>query len=175
VLLGENRGELGGSEYLKMAHGLVRGRPPEVDLAAERALQRLLVAAASEGLVRSAHDCSEGGVAVTLSECCFGAGGIGLAVDVPRASVPQPAGWEWAAALFGESASRVVVSVAEDRLNAFLDRARILGVPARTIGRTGGSRIRISVDGEAVVDLALAETEIVWKTALERYFAGRAA
>ena len=175
VLLGENRGELGGSEYLKIAHGLVRGRPPEVDLAAERALQRLLVAAAAEGFLRSAHDCSEGGVAVTLSECCFGAGGIGLAVDIPRASARQPAGWELPAALFGESASRVVVSVAEDRLDAFLDCARALGVPAQTIGRTGGSRIRISVDGEAVVDLALAEAEVVWKTALERYFASRAA
>ena len=114
-------------------------------------------------------------MAVTLAESCFSTGGIGLAVDVPRARGAQPAGWDVPAALFGESASRVVVSVAADRLDAFLDRARALGVPARTIGRTGGSRIRISVDGQAVVDLALAEAEAVWETAIERYFTSRAA
>ena len=78
-------------------------------------------------------------------------------------------------ALFSESASRVVVSVAQDRLAVFLERARALGVPARTIGRTGGSRIRMSVDGRAAVDLALAEAEAVWETAIDRYFKQRAA
>jgi phosphoribosylformylglycinamidine synthase subunit PurL len=175
VLLGENKGGLGGSEYLNVAHKLVSGRPSEVDLAAERALDRLLVAAASEELLCSAHDCSEGGLAVTLAECCFGTAGIGLTVDIPPASALQPAGWDVLAALFGESASRVAVSVAPDRLDAFLDRARAFGVPARTIGCTGGSRIQMSVDGRAAVDLALADAEAVWETAIERWFASRAA
>ena len=69
MLLGEDRGELGGSEYLKVVHDLVRGVPPALDLEAERALQALLVTLADEGLARSAHDCSDGGLAVTVAEC----------------------------------------------------------------------------------------------------------
>ena len=75
VLLGDNHGELGGSEYLKTVHGLIRGAPPVLDLDRERALQRLLVALAKDGRIQSAHDCAEGGVAVTLAECCFDSGG----------------------------------------------------------------------------------------------------
>ena len=82
VLLGETRDELGGSEYLKVMQRVVAGVPPEVDLHSEKALQQLLVAAAREGLLRSAHDCAEGGLAVTLAECAFGTGGIGLKVDL---------------------------------------------------------------------------------------------
>ena len=111
VLFGESRHELGGSEYLKVTEDLVAGRPPDVRLDSERALQRFIVAAAREGLLRSAHDCAEGGLAVTLAESAFGSGGIGLDVDV--APVPSAdhagEGWSLAAAVFSESASRVVV------------------------------------------------------------------
>src|SRR6185295_7154168 len=71
ILLGEDRGELGGSEYLKTIHGLVRGDAPALDLAREAALLKVVTGAAAEGLLRSAHDCSDGGIAVTLAECCF--------------------------------------------------------------------------------------------------------
>src|SRR4029079_952140 len=83
VLLGEGLGELGGSEYLKVLHRLVRGRPPELDLDRERRLIDLLARAASAGILRSAHDCSDGGIAVTLAECAFDTGGIGFTADVP--------------------------------------------------------------------------------------------
>src|SRR5437764_8933346 len=82
ILLGEGRGELGGSEYLELAHGLVQGPPPAIDLRAERALQDLVVALASDRLIRSAHDCADGGLAVTLAECCFGSGGAGVDVSI---------------------------------------------------------------------------------------------
>ena len=91
VLLGEDRGELGGSEYLKVAHGLVRGRPPAIDLEAERALQTLLVDLADRRLVGSAHDCSDGGLAVTLAECCFDAGGMGAEIAIDPADVSRDA------------------------------------------------------------------------------------
>src|SRR5436190_1868488 len=78
ILLGEGRGELGGSEYLKLAYGLVRGLPPAIDLGAEYALQTLLVALANDRLICSAQDCSEGGVAVALAECCFDTAGVGV-------------------------------------------------------------------------------------------------
>ncbi|HEX4568219.1 MAG TPA: phosphoribosylformylglycinamidine synthase subunit PurL, partial [Vicinamibacterales bacterium] len=71
VLLGEDRGELGGSEYLKTIHGRVQGDAPALDLARERALQGLVVQLIGAGLVRSAHDCSDGGAAITIAECCF--------------------------------------------------------------------------------------------------------
>ena len=86
VLLGEGYGELGGSEYLKTIHGLVQGQPPELSLDKERALIALLTRAAAAGLVQSAHDCSDGGVAVTLAECAFDTGGIGFEVDLPPAA-----------------------------------------------------------------------------------------
>ena len=177
VLFGESRHELGGSEYLKVTEDRVAGRPPEVRLDSERALQRFIVAAAGEGLLRSAHDCAEGGLAVTLAECAFGSGGIGLDVDVaPVASAEYTGeGWSLAAALFSESASRVVVSVSRPRLPVLLDRARAAGVPAREIGSTGGSRLRLSVGGRPVIDVSVQEAEAIWDSVLEKHFKQRAA
>src|SRR5690606_26906470 len=82
VLLGETKDEFGGSAYVKTIHGLVRGVPPALDLDRERALQSLLVDAASKKWIRSAHDCADGGFAVALAESCFSGGG-GAVVDVP--------------------------------------------------------------------------------------------
>src|SRR5678815_1536387 len=72
VLLGESRNEFGGSEFLQVVHDQIRGIPPQLDLSREAALQWVLVEGASSGLIRSAHDCAEGGLAITLAECCFG-------------------------------------------------------------------------------------------------------
>ena len=177
VLFGESRHELGGSEYVKVTEDRVAGRPPEVRLNSERALQRFIVAAVGEGLLRSAHDCAEGGLAVALAECAFGSGGIGLDVDVaPVASAEHTGeGWSLAAALFSESASRVVVSVSRPRLSVLLDRARAAGVPAREIGSTGGSRLRLSVGGRPVIDVSVQEAEAIWDSVLEKHFKQRAA
>jgi phosphoribosylformylglycinamidine synthase II len=172
-LLGDTRHELGGSEYLKVVHGLVRGVPPDLDLKAERALQQLLVVAAREGLVRSAHDCAEGGLAVTLAECTFGTGGIGLSVDLPGTEAADA--WAAASTLFSESASRVILSVAPDRAAAFQQRAKAFGVPARHIGTTGTGRIVVLVNGRSVIDLGVDEAETIWDTALEQHFKRRAA
>ncbi len=175
VLLGEGRGELGGSEYLKLAHGVVRGAPPSLDIEAERALQALLVALADEHLVRSAHDCSDGGLAVTLAECCFDTDGIGADVSIDGVTVARAAGLNRAAALFGESASRVVVSAVPEAAAEVVRRAAAVGVPARVIGRTGGRAVRIAVGGEVVVEVMLADAERAWADAIQRYFAKRVA
>jgi phosphoribosylformylglycinamidine synthase len=168
VLLGEGFGELGGSEYLKIVHGLVKGELPRLDLDRERALIALLGRAASESLVRSAHDCSDGGLAVTVAECAFETHGIGCDIDVPAAGDRN-------ATLFGESASRVVVSVRPQDRAALLQLAAECGVPARLIGTTGGSRLRISIDRAPALDCALADAEHIWSTTLETYFARRVA
>jgi phosphoribosylformylglycinamidine (FGAM) synthase-like enzyme len=175
VLLGDNRGELGGSEYLATVHDLVRGLPPSLDLGAERALQNLLVALSGARLIRSAHDCSDGGFAVTLAECCFGTGGVGAEVSIDPVGVSRHAGLNEAAALFGESASRVVVSTLPDNLTEVLQSAAGRQVPARVIGETGGNRLRVAVGGETLVDLSVDDVERVWGTAIERCLARRVA
>jgi phosphoribosylformylglycinamidine synthase len=180
VLLGNTLPELGGSELLKLSETAVRGVPPELDLAAERALQRFLISATRDGLLRSAHDCAEGGLAIALAECTFSTAGLGLEVDIPAAapdSLPSdvPDAWSIVATLFSESASRVIVSVARDQLKLLLERAREMGIPAREIGRTGSSRIRVSINGRGVIDVAVSEAEAIWDSALEKYFQQRAA
>jgi phosphoribosylformylglycinamidine synthase II len=175
VLLGEGRGELGGSEYLKVVHDLVRGMPPEVDLAAERALQVLVVALAEERLLRSAHDCSDGGIAVALAECCFDTGGVGAEASIEGVEVARHPRVNRAAALFGESASRVVASVTAGGLASVLERAAAARVPARVIGQTGGNRLRIAAAGRTEIDIAVDDAERIWASAISRYFRRHAA
>jgi phosphoribosylformylglycinamidine synthase len=176
VLLGEGFGELGGSEYLKVLAGVVQGEPPQIDLKRERALIDLVTRAAAAGLLQSAHDCSDGGIAVTLAECAFDTGGIGLEADIPAATRAGTVHADIAAAtLFGESASRIVVSVEPEKRQLLVQMAAELGVPALAIGQTGGSRLRMAVAGELAIDCALAEAEQTWAVSLERRLAGRAA
>ena len=174
VLLGAPDGAtLGGSEYLKRIHGWTRGTPPAIDLGAEKALQGLVAALAADGRLDSAHDCAEGGLAVTLAECCFGGGGIGAAI-----ALPAPAGEDrvaQATALFGEAATQVVVSTSEDDADEVFARARAAAVPAHVLGRTGGSRLRIADGGAALVDLPLAEAERAWSTGLSHHWEPSAA
>ena len=175
ILLGEDRGELGGSEYLKVVHGLVRGDAPALDLAREAALLKVVTGAAAEGLLLSAHDCSDGGIAATIAECTFETIGIGAEVALDGVEVARAAAVNVAAALFGESATRAVVSVVPEHVTAVLRQAAAAGVPARVIGQTGGSRLRIAVSGEIVIDVAADEAERAWSTAIDRYFVQRVA
>jgi phosphoribosylformylglycinamidine synthase len=168
VLIGENRGELGGSEYLKTVCGLVRGLPPAIDLAREKAVQRLLPSLVRDELVLSAHDVSDGGLAVTLAECCFDTGGRGADVDLPGVA-PHGAPFSSSiATLFGESAPQVVVSVAPDRVDEVVARATAEGLPARVIGRTGGTLLRVRIDGQEALSVDVTEAETIWATAIER-------
>ena len=164
---------LGGSEYLKRIHGWTRGTPPEIDLTAERALQRLVTALAADGLLDSAHDCAEGGLAVTLAECCFASGGIGAEITLPRPAGSDPAART--TALFGEAASLIIASVAERDADPVLARARVAGVPAQVLGRTGGPRLHIEDGGETLVDVPLSEAERAWATGLSRHWESSAA
>jgi phosphoribosylformylglycinamidine synthase len=175
VLLGQSHGELGGSEYLRVVHGLVRGMPPALDLGAERRLQRLLVELADLRLIRSAHDCSDGGVAVALAECCFKAGGLGAQVEVDEMHISRNPLVNMVAALFGESASRVLVSAASHLAGDVLERAAAASVPARIVGRTTGPQLRVTMGGRVVVDLGVEDGERVWSSAISRHFARKVA
>jgi phosphoribosylformylglycinamidine synthase len=160
----------------------VRGVPPRVDLVRERALQHVLPALIRERLVESAHDVSEGGLAVALAEACFDTGGLGATVDVPAASGGAWAGAAAGAAgatdeqtLFGESAGQVIVSSSPEQADAVVARAVAAGVPARVIGRTGGTQLRIAIAGREALVLSIAEAETAWATAIEARMASRAA
>ena len=155
ILLGTTRPELGASEYLAVRHGLERGAPPALDLEAEKRLHELLVLAASRGLLRSAHDCSEGGAAIALAECAIRSD-VGVDVALPEL------GGRPELALFSESAGRVIVSCVESEVEALLALARANQVPASRIGLTGGARIRIAPG----VDVSLAEAHDVWARTL---------
>ena len=168
VLLGESSAELGGSEYLKVMHGLIRGVPPALDLDRERRLQALLVQGAADGIIRSAHDCAEGGLAVTLAECSFDTG-LGVEADV-SAVAAEAASLGDIATLFGESASRVVVSASPEHAHDLLARASAAGVAAAAIGRVGGDHITMSIDGRVVVDEPLEAAERIWSSAIGTYF-----
>jgi phosphoribosylformylglycinamidine synthase len=175
VLLGDGRGELGGSEYLKVVHNVVAGTPPALDLAAERSLHALLATLADERLIRSAADCSDGGIAVALAEACFGTGNVGVDASIDGVHVSGAPYINEAAALFGESASRVVLSTPADTLVDVLARASAAGVPAKVIGQTGGNLLRIAVAGQVVIDVPVAVAERAWSEAIERYFSKRVA
>jgi phosphoribosylformylglycinamidine synthase II len=177
ILIGEGFGELGGSEYLKVLHQTVAGQPPMLDLERERRLIDFLGRAAASGLVRSAHDCSDGGLAVTLAECAFDTGGIGFEVDVPALVETGRAlsQCNLVQNLFGESASRAIVAVREADRAPLLQLAADIGVPAKLIGKTGGARLIIRVDRQTAIDLAVDAAEHVWSTAIGQHFKGRAA
>lgn len=156
-------------------HDLVRGMPPKLNLEVEKALQHLMVDLAAERLIRSAHDCSDGGLAVTLAECCFDTGGAGAEVSVEALNIGRDSRLNDAVALFGESASRIVVSVPPGTVTEILQRAALAGVLARVIGETGGNRLRIAVAGRVIIDVSVDEAERVWSTSIERVFARRVA
>ena len=143
VLLGETRAELGGSEWAWVAHEHLGGTPPALDLAAEKRLIDLLAELAERGLIASAHDCSEGGLGVTLAECAI-ASAVGATIDPESGLAPHV----W---LFSESASRAVISAVS--AGPVLEAAKAAGVPARVLGRTGGQRLTI----EGLLDLGLEE------------------
>jgi phosphoribosylformylglycinamidine synthase len=133
VLLGDGESVLGGSLYLEVVHGKVAGRLPKLDLEAEAKLQHLLVDLIGRGLVKSAHDISDGGLAVALAECAI-LGEVGAQVATPSAP----------GELFGEAQSRGLVSTEERELAEVLRSAEAAGVAARAIGRVGGSTLVVS-------------------------------
>jgi phosphoribosylformylglycinamidine (FGAM) synthase-like enzyme len=162
VLLGETREELGASEWLFLRHGREAGTPPRVDLEHELRLQTVLREGVAADEIETAHDVSDGGLAVALAECCFTGGEPGPGVRVALADRIRPD-----ALLFGESTGRVIV--ATERPDALLARARAAGVPAARIGATGGERLVIAPDGgEPWVDAPLTELHAAWAMGLPR-------
>ncbi len=164
VLLGETREELGGSEYLKVVHKRKQGLPPRVNLAAELRLQRLMAEAHAAGLLKSAHDCSEGGVAVALAECCLMEPDRMVGATIDLAYSVQRTAYRTDALLFGESAGRIVVSCERQQAETVKRLAKRFGVAASVIGCVGGSRLSIG----SWIDVFVDELNDAWRTGLSR-------
>jgi len=159
ILLGETYEEVGGSEYQKFVlGGKVAGRPPQIDLQKEAAVQKLVLEAIREGLVQSAHDLSEGGFGVAAAESCFGKN-IGATLDLPTALRPD-------IALFSESQSRILLSVSPQHVEKVVALAKKHNVPAFEIGKTGGDRLVLKVNGQEAVNAPLSELKAAWKDAI---------
>jgi len=164
VLLGRTRTELGGSEYLRAVHDREAGPCPKLDLAEEVALQELCREAADRGLLRSAHDVADGGLAVCLAECAFHSRThLGCDLDLGEEMRTD-------VLLFGESQSRIVVTVRPEELDKLLGLARKKHVHASILGETGGEDLIFHHQDREAVRIPVAEAYRAWKEALPEAF-----
>jgi phosphoribosylformylglycinamidine synthase len=169
ALVGRSGEDLSASEYEAVVLGrgveemIASGaRMPSLDLERELAVQRAVLLAAEEGLLQSAHDCSDGGLAVALAECCFSSLGRGPL----GATVTLEDGPSVTASLFGETPSRVLVSFEESQRTRLERIAAQAGAPLKVIGRVGGARLRITASGAERVSQAVSELESLWRDSL---------
>jgi phosphoribosylformylglycinamidine synthase len=153
---GVGEGHLGGSEYLKVVHGKIAGMPPPLDLAREKSVQRAVRACVRAGAVRAAHDCSDGGLAVALAEMCF-ARELGCKVRL-RSSLRADG------LLFGEDASRILVSYAPGHAAEVQKLCAEAGASFEEIGEVGGPSLVV----EGVLDAPLVGLKEAWSRAIPR-------
>jgi phosphoribosylformylglycinamidine synthase subunit PurL len=146
LLIGELGAELGASHYLKVVHGRRAGRVPHLDFQRELAVQEMVRALIRSRLLKSAHDCSEGGLAVALAESCLsGPAQLGATVELGDTGIRIDQ------ALFNESQSRIVVTALGNNAAALLALCAWRGVPARRIGTVGGTALKIAANGQEII------------------------
>lgn len=169
AMLGATNNDLSISEYAATVLGQTseemsaEGRVPALDLDLERRVQETCLMAAGEGLLRSAHDCSDGGLAVALAESCFSSlNRVAMGADVALAAKALTV----AAQLFAESPSRIVVSFAEPARARLEEIAARLNCPFVVLGRVGGRNLRVTLDGEEIISEEVCELERAWRTSL---------
>jgi phosphoribosylformylglycinamidine synthase len=155
LLIGSSHNDLGGSEYLKVEHGHVAGRPPSIDLSREKTVQRLILSAAHSGYLHSAHDCAEGGMLVALAECCL-LGNVGVRCPAIRPEPPL----RLDAAFFGESPSRFIVSVPSRAMPEMQSLARRHNVELSLLGLAGGD----SLEFEGQLKIRLTDLRAAWES-----------
>lgn len=162
ILLGVTSNDLGASEYAEVTLGGLKGNVPHLDLELERRVQEACLKMIRAGLIESAHDCSDGGLAVTIAESCFSS----YRRDAVGCEVNLEGALSGAALLFAETPSRIVLSALESNVTQILTMASEINVTATVIGRTKGERLRIHLNGERVIDRRVAEVESSWRGVL---------
>src|SRR6266496_4850640 len=169
ALLGTTRDDLSISQYTAVieekstAAMMSDGRVPVLDLELERAVQTACLRAAEAGLLRSAHDCSDGGLAVALAECCFSS----LNGPPFGADIDVTGEYDIATRLFSETPSRIIVSFDESSLGDIEEIGAAASCPMTLLGTVGSDRLRIESDGEEVIQLDVAEMENAWRSSLK--------
>jgi phosphoribosylformylglycinamidine synthase len=162
-LLGSTLEELGGSEYQKLFWNECRGKPPRLDPKTEQSVHQVCLGLIRNQLIQSAHDCSEGGLAVALAESCItGPKLVGAAIELNgdlRAD----------ALLFGESQSRIVISFLKDALHGIESLAKNAGVPFSVLGEVGGRDFQIKINQKEFINQNILTLEDIWKNSLSRY------
>lgn len=160
ILLGDCKEELGGSEYLKTIHKLTKGDCPELDLKLEESVQKTALEAIRKGLLNSTHDCSEGGLASALAECCisYKENMIGVTIDRLDSNIRKDA------LLFGESQSRIIISCNKENSEQIQKIAEKNKTPFQIIGKTGGKQLKI-LD---LIDVELEQLHNKWSNAIEQ-------
>ena len=170
ALMGRGAPGLGGTEYLKTVHGVEKGEAPEIDLKAEKNIQNACLKAIRTGIILSAHDLSEGGVACAIAECCMGPGGpggpggrggegpVGARVELKTEGLRPDE------LLFGEAQSRIVVTLKEKDVEGLKEICASQGVPVEIIGEVGGSVLKVG----GLIELPVAEIARAWEGSLER-------
>src|SRR3989441_536132 len=157
VVGGLGKGHLGGSEYLKTVHGKVAGVPPPLDFARERAVQKAVRDCVRAGLLKAAHDCSDGGLAVAVAEMCFGRD-LGCRIALPASQLRPDA------LLFGEDASRIVISFAPAERESVEAICKAAGALLEDIGQVGGPALIV----EGVLEARIADLRETWRSAIPK-------
>jgi len=156
-LLGRNTPDMSGSEYLRLIHGMKKGNP-QIDIKAEKAVQEACLEAIESGIVNSAHDCSQGGLAVALAESCITDKGRMIGAEVTLDGRIRSD-----ALLFAEAPSRIVVSVSGDKADTLEKIAKKHSVPCVRLGSVGGDRLTISSKGSKLIDVPLSKLSGAWR------------
>jgi phosphoribosylformylglycinamidine synthase subunit PurL len=161
--------EFSSSEYSKTIGGIVAGEPPAIDLPAEKRLQQCMVALAASRTIQSAHDISDGGLAVTLAESCFASAPARKAGDTLGANIKIENGDPAESGVFGERGARAVISVSPASLNSVVQMAQKYGVSALQIGKvTANGIFRIELNGSAIIEEPVETLRDIWAHSLER-------
>ncbi len=160
-LVGPVAAELDGSEYQRLVHGVNAGSPPRLDIDLERRVHSFILEAISAGLLHSAHDCAEGGIAIAMAESCL-LGDIGVSVEIDELGSGEGLINGAAGILFGESQSRFVISFAREALVRLHELAGRHSVPFRGLGSVGGERVCVT----GCIDVSLADVRAVHRGAL---------
>jgi len=158
ILLGETKAEFGGSELQFVKAGAPSGRPPVLDLKVEKATQDAVLSAIQNGLVASAHDLSEGGIATAIAESCI-SGKIGAEVSIETTLRPDHF-------LFSESQSRILLSAKAAKVDELAAHLEAKGVTYAVIGTVGGSNVDIKINGKSGIQTPVTKLERVWKDAI---------
>lgn len=155
ILLGDNKGEIGGSEYLNVCFGITRGKSPDINLDLEKRLQKLILDLIDKELIKSSHDISEGGLAVSLSECVIHGGkGVKISLETDLRHDIE---------LFSESQSRIIISADKHNVERIMQFANKYDVPAKVIGYVQGTNVVIDINGKNAIDLPVELLDENWR------------